>query len=213
MKRIKYVLFVSTMAAILYGVELMRKHTEPLALNGLAMEPVIHLVNSSDYYRAGEPDRAIEELEHAIRKTMILREEVRYKNSLNLIDRGLPIMVNLMNERHAMSEEKLNQSCANMFIALAYMQVYSAKISLQDRNTVDMKESLSKAMYILKEVLTVTNGDSYTSGIAIYSNLSELKKREIQNSKEFITELDSILEELQLVEITLIDDYRLSSNF
>ena len=201
MRLTNYFVFILAITAILYLVDAMRWHYEPLALNGIAMEPVIHLVNSSNYFGEEELERSLRELEAAVRKTMILKEEINHKKSLELLDVSIPSIIELLNKPQVITSTELNDSCTKMLVALTYMQVHSASISLQNEQYYDMKESISNAMYILKRALLIADGMERSHEVQIYSQMAHLFENDV-NVEESKKMLSLILDELQYLEIS-----------
>ncbi len=201
MKLTNYFVFILAITAVLYMVDAMRWHYEPLALNGIAMEPVIHLVNSSNYFGEEEQERSLRELEAAVRKTMILKEEISHKKSLELLDVSIPSILQLLNQPHTITSDELNDSCTKMLVALTYMQIHSATVSLENEQYYDMKESIGNAMYILKRALLIADGMERGHEVHIYSQMAHLFENEV-DAEESKQMLNLILDELQYLEIS-----------
>lgn len=191
MKLTKYVLFVSTMAAILYVIEAVRWHKEPLALNGLAMEPVIHLMNSNAYYDENEQELAMHELEKAIRKTLILKDEVTHKRAVELIDQELPQLIHLINADQIPAQQ-LHYTYSSMLVALSYLQVYSAKVFLMEDRPADMKECLSKAIYILDKASVLSGPLRHEQQQLVYTALENMYEQPLVH-KDYLNQLDRVL--------------------
>ncbi|WP_421871214.1 hypothetical protein [Marinoscillum sp.] len=211
MKLTRYLIFILSITAMLYLVDAMKWQYEPLALNGIAMEPVIHLVNSYNYYDGKEQERSLDELESAVRKTMILKEEITHKKSLELLEVSLPDIMALLNSPQTISNSRLNETCTKMLIALTYMQVHSATVSLKEEQYYDMKESIGNAMYILKKALLIADGAERGHEVLIYSQMSELFENPVEPVHTQET-LELILDELQYLEITELQGVQVAAN-
>lgn len=203
MKVTNYILFLISLMGVLFTIELYKSNHSAVAMTGLALEPVIHLVNTKLYLEEDHTHRSKSELSSAIRKTYLLKEKVEHKESLRLLDQTLPELVKLHNQAGTGHEyhDKLNESCVKTLLALTYIQIRHAKTACMGERPHEMKLAIKKAMFILKKSLVLSEGTKKDYEVDIYARLSDVldaKFDQAQASKE----LDELLEEIHDLEVS-----------
>lgn len=207
MKASNYLFFLVSLLGVLLIIELVRSNNKNVATTSLALEPVIHLVNTKLYLEEDHAERSKSELAAAIRKTYLLKDKLDHKESLNILGQTLPDLVKLHGQIGADEEfnDQLTQSSVKTLLALAYVQIRHAKSASVINHPHEMKTAIKKSMYIIKKSLLLSEGSKKDYEVDIYAKLSDLLDQKYDQTKAN-AELDEIMEEINDLEVSFDRD-------